>query len=40
MPTVVKSPDLKDTTNINFFMGDAISNVYVTVKIRPVQVFF
>ena len=40
MPKVVESPDLKDTSNINFLMGDAISNVYVTVKIRPVQVFF
>ena len=40
MPTAVKSPDLKDTSNINFLMGDAISNVYVTVTIRRVQVFF
>ena len=40
MPIAVKSPGLKDTSNIHFLVGDAISNVYVAVKIRQVQVFF
>ena len=40
MPTSVESPDLKDTGNIKFLIGDAISNVYVTAKIQPVRVFF
>ena len=40
MPTAVESPNLKDASNINFLMGDAITNVYDIAKNRPIQVFF
>ena len=40
MPTAVGSPDLKDTSNIDFLTGDTISNVYVTAKVRPCSGIF
>ena len=40
MPTAVGSPDLKDTSNIDFLTGDTISNVYVTAKVRPCSCIF